>query len=132
MSAKNDANQSSALELTVDACVLFAQVPNAYDEDVHRFTGTFGAVTAGTWALYFDGSDVGLTAAADDLGAITFDGADMLFSTFGTNTTPGSDSEDINRFSGSFGSSTSGTATLELDLSTLGIDPLANVNGVHV
>jgi hypothetical protein len=105
------------------------------DEDVHLFTpATTGSVTAGAWtAVYFDGSDIGLTSSGDDLGAISFDSnGDLLYSTLGTNSTPGSDDEDVNRFVGSYGPATAGTATLELDFSSLGIDPSADVDAVHI
>jgi hypothetical protein len=37
------------------------------DEDVLAFTPTsLGSVTAGSWAMYFDGSDVGLSNSADE------------------------------------------------------------------
>ncbi len=105
------------------------------DEDVHRFTGTFGANTAGTWSLYFDGSDVGLSASGDDLNGISFDNdIDLLFSTRESYSAAGGagDDEDISRFTGTYGDTTSGTATLELDLSTLGIDPAVDVDGLHL
>jgi hypothetical protein len=105
------------------------------DEDVHLFTpATTGSVTTGAWTtVHFDGSDIGLTSSGDDLSAISFDfNGDLLYSTVGTNSTPGSDDEDIDRFAGSYGPTTSGTATLELDLSSLGIDPSADVDAVHI
>ncbi len=108
-------------------------LPSGGDEDVYRFTGTFGSVTAGTWALYFDGSEVGFTASAADINAITFDAeTDMLFSTAGTFTAAGTsgDDEDISRFAGTFGETTSGTASLELDLSALGIPTTADVDAL--
>jgi hypothetical protein len=105
------------------------------DEDVHLFTpATTGSVTTGAWTtVHFDGSDIGLTSSGDDLSAISFDfNGDLLYSTVGTNSMPGSDDEDIDRFAGTYGPTTSGTATLELDLSSLGIDPSADVDAVHI
>ena len=50
------------------------------DEDLLRFTPTaLGSTTAGSWALYFDGSVVGLTKGDEDLAAATFDGAGNLY-----------------------------------------------------
>jgi len=40
------------------------------------------------------------------------------------------ESEDASSFSGTFGSTTSGTAALVLDLSALGISTAANVDGL--
>lgn len=40
----------------------------ARDEDLLRFVPTsLGANTSGSWSLYFDGSDVGLTASSEDI-----------------------------------------------------------------
>jgi hypothetical protein len=47
-----------------------ASVPgvSATDEDLLVFTPTtLGATTTGTWAMYFDGSDVGLSASSEDV-----------------------------------------------------------------
>jgi hypothetical protein len=52
----------------------------ARDEDLLRFTPTaLGATTAGSWALYFDGSAVALIRGNEDLAATTFDGAGNLY-----------------------------------------------------
>ena len=119
------------LGISTNGTITLAGLANGGDEDIHRFNGTFGATTSGTWTLYFDGSDVGLTAASDDIDAASAaTNGDLLFSTTGTNTTPGNN-EDINRYSGSYGPTTSGTNTIELDLSTTGINPAANVDGLH-
>lgn len=110
-------------------------VAQGRDEDVHRFTGTFGSATAGSWSLVFDGSDVGLTASGDDLDGVAFaDDTDLLFSTKGSYAAAGGagDDEDISRFVGTFGDTTSGTASLERDLSTLGIDPAVDVDALHL
>ena len=104
------------------------------DEDVMLFTPSLlGSNTAGTWTTKFDGSDVSLeTSANEDVDAISFDGADMLFSTLGTYAGAGAagEGEDVSRFVGAFGSVTSGTASLVLDLSALGISTTANVDGL--
>lgn len=104
------------------------------DEDVLLFVPTStGAVTAGTWtAQYFDGSDIGLTAGDDDLDAISFDTTgDLLYSTLGPNTRPRSQDEDINRFTGTFGSKTSGTAMLDVAVAALAISATNDVDGLH-
>ena len=95
------------------------------DEDIMLFSATqFGSTTAGTFSMYFDGSDVGFSnSGGEDLGAITFEnGVDLLFSTVGSYSASGGSGadEDVSRFSGTFGASTSGSASLVLDLSALG------------
>ncbi len=104
------------------------------DEDILRFAGTFGAATSGTWSLYFDGSDVGLsTNNNEDLDAIAYASpTDTLFSTVGAYSGGGGsgDGTDVSSFRGTYGSTTSGTASLLLDLSALGIATSANVDGV--
>jgi hypothetical protein len=58
------------------------------DEDLIVFNPTsLGSTTAGTWAMYFDGSDVGLdTAASEDISGVWVDPAnsDIYLSTLGT------------------------------------------------
>lgn len=110
-------------------------VSSVQDEDVLLFSATqYGATTAGTWSLHFDGSDVGFSTSADeDICGLAFDGANrMLFSTVGVWSAAGGagDDEDVGQFDGSFGSTTSGTASLRLDLSALGIATAADVDGL--
>jgi len=104
------------------------------DEDVLLFFDTqLGSTTAGTFEWHFDGSDVGFsTSSGEDLGAIAFDGADLLFCTRGNWDASGGAGadEDVGRFVGSFGSNTSGSASQELDLSALGIATGAEVDGL--
>ena len=105
------------------------------DEDVLFFSPTlYGATTTGTYTMYFDGSDVGFgDSSNDDLDAVDFDaGIDLLFSTVGTYSGAGGtgSDEDVSRFSGTFGSTTSGSAQLELDLSAIGISTGEDVDGL--
>jgi carboxypeptidase T len=71
------------------------------DEDLLVFTPTsLGANTSGTWALYFDGSDVGLsTAASEDVNGTWISAAtgDIYLSTLGAFSVTGSsgDAADI-------------------------------------
>ena len=95
------------------------------DEDLFIFTGTLGSSTSGSFAQYFDGSDVGLggNSALDvDAAALTA-GGNLLFSIIGNGTVGGSavNDEDVVEFSGTFGTSTSGSFSVRQDLSTLGI-----------
>ena len=105
------------------------------DEDVILFSATqYGSTTLGSWSYLFDGSDVGFSqSSSEDLNAVTFeDGADLLFSCTGSWSASGSSGadEDVGRFAGSFGTATSGTSTLELDLSALGISTAEDVDGL--
>lgn len=106
------------------------------DEDVTFFSATaYGASTSGSFSMHFDGSDVGFaTSSGEDLYAVTFeDGVDLLFSTAGDWSAAGGAGadEDVGRFSGTFGSATSGSASLELDLSALGIDVSEDIDGLY-
>jgi len=57
--------------------------------DVVRFTPTqLGATTAGTFAWYFDGSDVGLTQSGEKIDALSLDGSRLLISTAGAASVP--------------------------------------------
>jgi len=105
------------------------------DEDVLNLANpVFGSASGGTWSLYFDGSDVGFSTTVDeDLDAVEFlANGNLLFSTLGTYSAAGGagESEDASSFAGTFGSTTSGTAGLVLDLSALGISTAANVDGL--
>lgn len=105
------------------------------DEDILLFSATqYGSTTAGTWSHYFDGSDVGFsTSSSEDLNALTFEnGVDLLFSCVGTWSAAGGGGadEDVGRFSGTFGAATSGSASLQLDLSALGISTAEDVDGL--
>jgi len=103
------------------------------DEDLFIFTATsLGTNTAGTFALHFDGSDVGLNTAADeDVDAAGFTSAGtILLSTLGNFAVTGVSGadEDILQFTPtSLGSTTSGTFSMFLDLSTVGISTAADV-----
>jgi len=70
------------------------------DEDILAFTpATLGAATSGTWALYFDGSDVDLaTTSSEDIDALDIDSNGVIYLSatgdFGITGISGSD-EDI-------------------------------------
>ena len=78
--------------------------------------------------------DVGFsTSSSEDLNAATFDLAgDLLFSTVGSWSASGGAGadEDVGRFTGTFGAATSGSASLELDLSALGISTSEDIDGL--
>ena len=105
------------------------------DEDVLMFVpSSMGSITAGSWSLFFDGSDVGMTSGGADTNALTLDAmGQMNFSTTGTLSAGGitAADEDIVRFSGTFGPPSSGVLSLLFDLSALGIAVDEDVDGLH-
>ncbi|MEQ8764536.1 MAG: S8 family serine peptidase [Planctomycetota bacterium] len=117
-----------------------ASVPGASgaDEDILRFTPTsLGQATSGSWAIYFDGSDVGLSSSADeDVDALWIDGSGHLFmSTLGNFSVTGASGtdEDVMDFNPtSLGSTTSGTFTLFLDGSAIGLPGGVDINGLSI
>jgi len=107
------------------------------DEDLFIFTSTsLGSVTAGSFALYFDGSDVGLADTADEDvdGAGLLANGNILLSTVGNFSVTGVSGadEDILQFAPtSTGGTTAGTYSMYLDLSTVGIDPSEDLAAVE-
>jgi len=95
-----------------------------------------GAVTAGSFSLFFDGSDVGLennSREGIDAAAWGRDGT-LLFSTIGPVSVAGlnAENEDILQFKPTrLGASTAGTHSLFLDLSALGINPGGDVGAIE-
>ena len=112
------------------------------DSDILHFTPTkLGPDTAGTFAFYLDGSDVGLTRDGEDIDAIeyTADG-DLLVSTKGKATVAGLTAldEDLMRFiPTALGANTQGEWSLAMDGSDLAltdgsedVNTLAEYNGL--
>ncbi|MEW5988320.1 MAG: glycoside hydrolase family 13 protein [Chloroflexota bacterium] len=96
------------------------------DSDIVKFIPTsLGSTTAGTWEMYFDGSDVGLTTDSEDVDAIGFTPAGKLVvSTLGSFTVTGASGadEDMVEFTAtSTGWTTSGTWALYFDGSDVGL-----------
>jgi hypothetical protein len=102
---------------------------SALDEDVLAFVPTsLGSATAGTFSLYFQGSDVGLGEGSEDVDAVGFDpsGQPHLSASDGF-AVPGVSGEDEDVFvfaPTSLGPTTSGSysPTLGFDGSTFGLD----------
>ncbi len=73
---------------------------NADDSDVLRFVPTsLGTSTAGTFSLYIDGSDVGLTSNGEDIDSLEViaedgDGVKLIVSTAGSFNVPGASGRD--------------------------------------
>ena len=108
---------------------------SARDEDLALFTPTsLGSTTAGTWSLWFDGSDVGLTSSDEDLRGVSVDAnGDLLLSTRGAFTVPGLSGagEDVFRFvPTSLGTTTAGTFEMFFDGSDRGFP--GSVYGVSI
>ena len=109
-------------------------------QDIVRFTPTSLGYnnTAGTFALYFDGSDVGLTAAAEAIDALWRDANGRLYiSTTGTAKVPGpggavitAHDEDVLRFTPtSTGATTAGTWALYWDPTAMTGMSAEDING---
>lgn len=108
------------------------------DEDLVVFTATsLGSVTSGSFAMYFDGSDVGLsTSSSEDVDAafIASDGS-LHLSTLGSFSVTGASggAADVMRFvPTTLGSTTAGTFTLFLNEASIGIPTSANVVGFKI
>jgi hypothetical protein len=112
---------------------------SAQDEDLLRFVPTsLGTATAGTWSMFFDGSDVGLaTSDSEDVDALAVDGAGLIYlSTVGNFSVPGRSGADEDVFvfkPATLGSATSGTynATLFFDGSSFGLGS-TDISGIDL
>ena len=107
------------------------------DEDVFRFTSSsLGATTAGSFALRFDGSDMGLAnGGAEDVDAIHVDGSSSMYlSTVGACSASGlsGGDEDVSLFTGTFGGATSGSLSLWFDGSAAGLPGNWDVAGLCI
>jgi hypothetical protein len=96
------------------------------DSDIVKFTAnSLGPTTAGIFELYFDGSDVGLSANGEDLDAIeVLSNGNLLVSTNGAFSGTGASGadEDIFEFTPtSLGATTSGSFALYVDSSDVGL-----------
>jgi hypothetical protein len=96
------------------------------DSDIVKFTATsLGSTTSGTFSLYFDGSDVGLTQSGEDIDTVELlDNGHLLISTTDSVSVPGASGqdEDIFRFvPASLGVATSGTWSMYFDGSDVGL-----------
>ena len=115
----------------------FANGAYGADEDLIVFDATsLGSNTSGSFSMYFDGSDVGLTTNDEDVDAagLTTTGS-ILLSTLGNFSVSGASGadEDIVEFlPASLGSSTSGVFQMYLDLSTAGISASEDVIAVEL
>ena len=108
------------------------------DWDIVEFTATsLGDITAGSFSLYFDGNDVGLDTAGEDVDALELlpDGR-LLISTLGTPLiTEIADPKDEDLFAftpTSLGDNTSGTWAMYFDGSDVGLSGGPDVDAADV
>ncbi|MCP3980917.1 MAG: S8 family serine peptidase [bacterium] len=97
------------------------------DSDIVQFTpGSLGDFTTGTFAWYFDGSDVGLTTNGEDVDSIALDGSgNLVISTSGGVNASGASGadEDLWIFNAtSLGATTAGSFTRLFDGSDVGLN----------
>lgn len=80
-----DAISENEILLSFDEAVRIPGVGHVDDSDLVLFTATsLGEETAGSFSLYFDGSDVGLTTNAEDIdGLVVLEDGSLLISTVG-------------------------------------------------
>lgn len=114
-----------------------AGVGKVDDSDIVQFNATsLGNTTAGSFSLYFDGSDVGLANASEDIDALDLlPNGRLLISTIGAYAVPGANGkgDDVLSFAPSgLGASTGGAWSLYFDGSDVGIKPTSNVDGISV
>ena len=118
---------STSLLLSFDVAGAVPGISGTVDDsDIVLFTATsLGANTAGFFSLYFDGSDVGLTAGSEDVDAVELlSNGHILVSTFGAVAVAGvsGDDKDLLEFSQtSLGAVTAGVFTLYFDGSDVGL-----------
>ena len=130
-----NAEDIDAVELLSNGHILFSTSGavvvtgvSSDDKDLLEFAPTtLGATTAGTYSLYFDGSDVDLTASGEDVDGAAVDATGKIYlstlSNFAVTGVSGAD-EDVFVFTPtSTGSTTAGTysSTLYFDGSVHGL-----------
>lgn len=117
---------SGDLLLSVDSPTTLASIGRIDDSDILRFEpSNLGEETAGTLTMFFDGSDVGLTQAGEDINALALspDG-ELLVSVVGRLIVGDfkADDEDLVRFvEESYGENTVGGWEMFLDGSDVGL-----------
>jgi hypothetical protein len=122
-----DRLDADSLLLSFDAPGTIPGLADAVDDsDVVRFDATsLGSTTSGTFSMYLDGSDVGLTANAHDVDAVErLDDGTLLLSTTGNASVGGvaGRDEDLLAFAPTaLGAQTSGTFSLRFDGGDVGL-----------
>ena len=121
-----DVISENEILLSFDEAVNIPGVGTVDDSDLVLFTATsLGENTAGSFSLYFDGSDVGLTTNGEDIdGLASLADGSLLISTTGNVTVSGISraDEDVLQFAPtSLGASTTGTFSVFVDGSDIGL-----------
>lgn len=124
--------------MSFDKPINLSTLGQVADADIVKFTPTqLGNTTTGSFSLYFDGSDVELTTANEDIDAITLDGGgNLVISTLGSFSVPGVSGadEDLIRFAATtLGTNTSGSWSLLFDGSDVALTAGAeDLNGAWI
>lgn len=134
------ADGSILLSLSTDGVIIPNNVGAVDDSDIVRFTpSSTGNNTSGTYAWYFDGSDVGLIFSTQDIDAIGFTPTkNLVVSTTGSTAVPGLSNvkdEDLLIFdAASLGDATSGSWGLYFDGSDVELSQNSSedVNGTWI
>ncbi len=95
-----------SLELLADGTLLLSTTGSfringisGRDEDILAFTpDSLGDITSGSWAPYFDGSDVALSSKSEDVDGLAVSGGDIYLSTTGNFSTSGFSGADEDVF----------------------------------
>lgn len=126
----------NSLLMSFDARVTLPGAGTVERSDIVRFIPTsLGLTTAGSWSLYFDGSDVGLADSGEYLDAISLDAAGrLLLSTEGTFKVGSltAQDEDLVAFTAtSWGTTTAGSWMLYFDGSDVALtDGNEDINSI--
>jgi subtilisin len=129
---------SNDLLITLAGSATISGLGSVDDSDILRFRATsLGANTTGTWTMYFDASDVGLTTDAEDVDGIELlTNGKLLISTAGDFSVPGLSGQDrdIILFTPSMlGWTSTGTFSMYFDGSDVGVDTYTeDIDGVAV
>lgn len=131
-----DFQDDGSILMSFDTAASIGGLGTVDDSDIVRFTPTtLGAATAGTFAWYFDGSDVGLTTTSEDIDALgALPDGRVLISTVGSASVSGASAadEDVLVFTPTaLGATTSGAWALYFDGSDVALNTASSedVNG---
>lgn len=126
-----------SLLLSTDASATLGGISFADADLIQFFPTSLGTNTAGTFAMYFDGSDVGLTTTSEDIDAlhVNADGS-LILSFIGSYSVTGASGadEDLVRFvPTSLGTNTAGTWSIYFDGSDVGLTATnEDTNGIWI
>ncbi len=117
---------NNSILFSVVADTTLPDVGSVEDSDIIQFVPTaLGSSTAGSFSLFFDGSDVGLDESGENIDAFTLvDSGDLIISTLGSWSVGGlsGQDEDLLRFTPtSTGANTSGSWAMFFDGSDAGL-----------